>query len=112
MARAKRIPKETNVPLIFALVFFVLTTIAGWVMWYMQFSDQQAKDTAVANAKKDVAAANAVARDAENKAKLYRIVLGIDEGDERNTLQAEHKPGDVIAKEMKRIQDKIVEKAK
>ena len=33
-------PKETSLPLVFALVFFVLTTIAFGVMWYMQYSDQ------------------------------------------------------------------------
>ena len=33
---AKRAPKETSTPLVVALVFFVLTTIAFGVMWYMR----------------------------------------------------------------------------
>ena len=41
---AKRAPKETSLPLVITLVFFILTTIAFGVMWYMQYSDQQAKD--------------------------------------------------------------------
>ena len=54
---AKRVAKETNLPLVISLVFFVLTTIAFGVMWYMQYSDQQTKDEAVkkANAEKTAA---------------------------------------------------------
>ena len=44
---AKKAPKETSLALVISLVFFVLTTIAFGVMWYMQYSDQQAKDEAV-----------------------------------------------------------------
>ena len=41
--------KETNVPLILALVLFILTTIAFGVMWYLSYSDTE---TFVANEKK------------------------------------------------------------
>lgn len=105
---AKRTPKETSTPLIFALVFFVLTTIAFGVMWYMQYSDQQAKDEAVKKSGEKVSAATAETKKFQLLTRLYRVYLGVEEADDRDVLKAEHKAGDELSTEMKRINEKMV----
>ena len=73
--------KETSTPLVFSLVFFILTTIAFGVMWYLSFSEMEQKN-------KDLAAKDAEkkplrdqAREAEQKARVYRAWLGIEVAD-------------------------------
>jgi len=107
---AKKAPKETSTPLIIALVFFVLTTIAFGVMWYMQFSDQEAKAEAVAKEIKATKAATALTKEAELNAKLYRIYLGIDEGTDKTDVKGEHKAGDKLSTELKKINDAVAKK--
>ena len=76
---AKRAPKETSLPLVVALVFFVLTTIAFGVMWYMQYSEQQAKDEEVKKAKAAEQAAKTQEGDAIRKLRVTRIYIGAEE---------------------------------
>lgn len=101
MAKSKS--KETSAPLIFALVFFVLTTIAFGVMWYLSYSDMEAKNAEVKKANDEKTALRNQARDAELKARVYREYMGIGEGDDKTVLAAEAKPGDVISTELDKI---------
>ncbi len=107
---AKKTPKETSTPVVVALVFFVLTTIAFGVMWYMQYADQETKNEEVAKAKKDVSSATAVAKEADLNAKLYRIYLGVDEADDKTSMLGDHKPGDKLSTELKRINEAVAKK--
>src|SRR6476620_6567683 len=86
---AKRAPKETSLPLVIALVFFVLTTIAFGVMWYMQYSEQQAKDEAVKKANAEKQTAQGQATEAIRKAQIARIFLGADEEGDKTAIEAE-----------------------
>jgi hypothetical protein len=110
---AKRPPKETSTPVIVALVFFVLTTIAFGVLWYMEYSERAAVAQQKADAKKEVAAANALAREADNRSKLYRVYLGIDDekGEEKTALLAEHKAGDKLSKELTDLNQAVAKRA-
>lgn len=97
--------KETNVPLILALVLFILTTIAFGVMWYLSYSDME---TFVANEKKakdDLSKARNETREFELKARMYRQFLGIGEADDKNVLDTDLKPGDAITNELKKAND-------
>ena len=80
MAKTPRQPKETSLPVIVALVFFVLTTIGLGVFVYVLYSDQEAKDKTVVDAKKEVTDMRAAVKDAELTARMYREYIGIGEG--------------------------------
>lgn len=107
---AKRPTKEASTPLIFALVFFVLTTIAFGVMWYMGMADIEAEKGKAKAAEDKVKAAAAVQKEAELNAKLYRIYIGADDGDDKTTFMAEHKAGDKLSTELKRINDAMAKR--
>jgi hypothetical protein len=104
---AKKPAKETNVPLICALVFFVLTTIAFGVMWYMQYSEQQAKDEAVKKAGDKEKAATTEANDAKNELRIVRILLGIPEEKDIETVASETSGKAKIDAKVKQINDAI-----
>ena len=109
MAKSKS--KETSVPLIFALVFFILTTIAFGVMWYLAFSEQEKFVADVKKAKEDQKPLKDAARDAEIKARVYRTYIGVEidgVADDKTTIAAEAKPGDAIAAELKKLNDAVV----
>jgi hypothetical protein len=72
--------KETSLPVIIALVFFVVTTIGLGVFVYVLYSDQEAKDAEVAKAKKEVTDMRAQVKDAELSARIIRVFAGVDEG--------------------------------
>jgi hypothetical protein len=109
MAKSK--PKETSVPLIFALVFFVLTTIAFGVMWYLSYSDMEAKNAELKKKEDEKKPLRDEARNNELKARVYRAYMGIDEGDDKTVLAAEAKPGDVISTELDKINAAMAKKA-
>jgi hypothetical protein len=106
--------KETSVPLIFALVFFVLTTVAFGVMWYLSFSEIEGHVNAKKNAEKDVSTMRASKDEAERLARLYRIYLGVPrtatDDNDINTINAESKAGDKIAAELKLLNDSLAAK--
>lgn len=106
-AMAKKKSGETNLPLIIAVVFFALTTIAFGVLWYMQYSDQQAKEEAMKKAAAERAAAQGAAADAELKAKIYRAYLGIADEKDRTDLGAETKGKEKITAELRRINEEL-----
>lgn len=106
---AKKPGKETSVPLILALVFFVLTTIAFGVLWYMQFSEQQAKDKAVEDAKKSQTAAAGEAADAKLEAMILRILIGVEEEKDKEAVASEtnQKRKALIATKLKQFRDSM-----
>ncbi|AMV26380.1 hypothetical protein VT84_18425 [Gemmata sp. SH-PL17] len=102
--------KETNVPLISALVFFVLTTIAFGVMWYLSFSEMETHVNAKKTAEKDLAGVRSSKDEAERLARVYRIYLGIPKDDDVTVIDSESKAGDKIASELKQINDAMAAK--
>ena len=95
MAKAK--PKEASTALIVALVFFVLTTIAFGVMWYLSYSEVDAK---VAEAKKKEDEKKPLRdekREADLKYRTLKVYMGIDEGDDKATIDAERNQGSTVA---------------
>ena len=79
MAKSKQ-SKETSLPVIIALVFFIVSTIGLGVFVYVLFSDQEAKDAQVVAAKKEVTDMRASVKDAELIARMYRVAAGFPEG--------------------------------
>ncbi|MBA4186658.1 MAG: hypothetical protein C0467_01430 [Planctomycetaceae bacterium] len=110
MAKKAAATKETSMPLVFALVFFVLTTIAFGVLWYMEFADREAKIASVADAKKDAAAARALVKESDLNSRLYRIYLGVDDAEDKTLLMGDHKAGDKLSIELKRINTELAKK--
>jgi hypothetical protein len=102
---AKRAPKETSTPLVVALVFFVLTTIAFGVMWYMQYSDQQAKDEEVKKAKSAEQAAKTQEGEALLKLRVNRVFAGTDEDGDKSAIEALTSGKDKAGAELKRIRE-------
>lgn len=105
--------KEASTPLICALVFFVLTTIAFGVMWYLSHSDMETHVNAKKTAEKDLAGVRAAKDEAERLARVYRIYLGVPRGapeDDVNVVQTESKPNDKIASEIKQINEALAKK--
>ena len=105
---AKKPAKETSLPLVFSLVFFVLTTIAFGVMWYTQYSDQQAKDKAVDDAKKDATAAQKEATEAKLDSRIYRIYLGIEEDKDKESVASETKGKAKVDAAVKKLNDAMI----
>jgi hypothetical protein len=111
MAKSKT--KEASTPLIFSLVFFILTTVAFGVMWYLAYSDVEQARGNEAKAKSDLTKPRSDAREAELKARVYRTYMGIEiDGvtDDKTVLAAESKPGDVIAAELNKINAAMAKK--
>jgi hypothetical protein len=104
---AKKPGKETSVPLILALVFFVLTTIAFGVLWYMQYSEQQAKEDAKAKAEKEATVAKGLTADAQLEAMILRILVGVEEEKDKETIASETKNKAKIAASLKKIRDSM-----
>lgn len=97
-------PKETSTPLVFALVFFILTTIAFGVMWYLAYSDQQTYIDGKTKAEKDLAGVRNTNRESELLARTYRLYLGgVLDPEDSTTIANESKPGDKIAAELTKL---------
>ncbi|QJW94123.1 hypothetical protein [Frigoriglobus tundricola] len=104
-------PKETNVPLIFALVFFILTTIAFGVMWYLAFADIEQAKADKTKAEADTKKFKETARDAELKARVYRLWIGYEgEADDKSTIDAERAAGNVISTEVIKLNEALAKK--
>ncbi len=108
---AKKAVKETSTALIFATVFFVLTTIAFGVMWYMEFSERDAGKAAVESAKKDVTAARGEATDAKLDSQVVKLYFGVDDEDDRKAVTGwGDKEKKRAAEAMKKFKQAVVEK--
>lgn len=102
--------KETSTPLVFSLVFFILTTIAFGVMWYLAYSDQEKYVSDKAKAEKDLQGVRSSLREAELLPRMYRLYMGVASDDDRTTIDAEAKPGDKIAAELTKLNGEMVKK--
>lgn len=109
MAKTKA-AKETSLPVIIALVFFVLTTIGLGVFCYVLYSDQEAKDQAVAKATADLKNARQGETEAKQIALIHRLFAGLAEGDDLKDL-GEIKEGDKAFQELKRLNTLYKDKA-
>src|SRR5437868_3512506 len=110
MAKSKS--KETSVPLIFALVFFILTTIAFGAMWYMSYSDMEAKNAEVKKAKEDLVTPREVSRENEMTARVYRLWMGLEiDGvtDDKSSGEAE-KGSATVSNELAKLNDALMKK--
>jgi hypothetical protein len=108
MAKSKT--TEAGVPLIIALVFFILTTITFGVMWYLAYSDIEAKAAEAKKLKDELTPVRNAQREAELKARVYRIYMGIDEGDDKTTVDSEKGLGSTVSAELSRINDAVAKK--
>ena len=108
MAKAKQ-SKETSLPVIIALVFFVVSTIGLGVFVYVLYSDQEAKDAEVVKSKKEVTDMRAAVKDAELIARVQRIFVGLEDGtgDQSDLVivQNEVKEGSKAFLELKKLND-------
>ncbi|HEX4611935.1 MAG TPA: hypothetical protein VH092_27310, partial [Urbifossiella sp.] len=93
---AKKPAKETSLPVVVSLVFFVLTTIGLGVFVYVLYSDQEAKDAEVKKASDEVKNLRAAAKEAELIARAHRVFDGTAEGDDLAVVQQEVKEGDKV----------------
>jgi hypothetical protein len=105
---AKKPGRESSVPLVLALVFFVLTTIAFGVLWYMQYSEQAAKDDAVKKAVDKEKAATAEAADAKLDNLILKILLGVDEEKDKESIASETTRKAKIATRLRQFNDAML----
>jgi hypothetical protein len=110
MAKAKA-AKETSLPVVISLVFFVLLAIGLGVFVYVLYSDQEAKDAEVAKAKEEVKSARAAAKDNELIARAARVMVGVPDAEDLQTLQTDVKEGDKVHQEIKKWADAAKKKA-
>src|SRR3954469_16898037 len=108
---AKAAAKETSLPVVVSLVFFVLLTIGLGVFVYVLYSDQEAKDTEVTKAKDEVKGLRAAAKESELIARAIRVASGAADADDLTILQQDVKEGDKIHQEIKRFAEAVKKKA-
>jgi len=87
---AKKASKETSLPVVISLVFFVILSIGLGVFTYVLFSDQEAKDAEVAKAAAEVKNSRGLVKDAENIARIHRVFTGLDDGEDRTSILNEN----------------------
>jgi hypothetical protein len=107
---AKKPAKETSLPVVVSLVFFVLLSIGLGVFAYVTFSDQEAKDAEVTKAKDEVKGLRAAAKEAELIARAQRVFLGVPEADDLQVIQQEVKENDKVHQEIKKLSDAVGKK--
>jgi hypothetical protein len=109
---AKKTAKETSLPLVISLVFFVLTTITFGVLWYTTYSDQQTKEDAKKKAEQEKVAATGAASDALLEAQALRVLIGVEEEKDKDTLGAQTGKGkEKLNSIVKKYQDAIAKSA-
>jgi hypothetical protein len=102
--------KETSLPLLISLVFFVLLSIGLGVFCYTLKSDEAAKDEAVARAAKDRSAAQAIAKENEMIARALRTYVGIEDEEDRRALATDVKEGDKAALALRQANEAVAKK--
>jgi hypothetical protein len=113
MAKSKQ-KKDSTMPLVVALVFFVLATIAFGVMWYTTNDQMAQKDEAVKAAEKKVTDLRTQAREAELVARVYRAYVGTADAEDLKSIGSEIKEGDATSAKavaaLKDLNDKVAAK--
>jgi hypothetical protein len=84
----KKPVKEAGTALILATVFFVLTTIAFGVLWYMEFAERDKNKAEVESKAKDVTAARGELADAKLESLVARVFFGVASDDDRKTVNS------------------------
>lgn len=111
MAKSKS--KETSIPLIFALVFFILSTIAFGVMWYMSYSEIENAKNDVKKAKEDLKAPREGERVATLQARMLRLWAGLEmDPEDKNTIDTQRQgpDGNAVANELIKINEAAAKK--
>lgn len=101
MAKSKS--KETSLPLIISLVFFVLLSIGLGVFCYVLYSDQETKDAQVAEAKKQEQAARTLYVEAQDIARVQRVYFGVPKDDDLSKVETDIKEGTPAFQELERL---------
>src|SRR4051812_48346578 len=99
--------KDSTLPLLISLIFFVLLSIGLGVFCYTLKSDEEANKAAVESAKKDAAAASGRAKENELIARVLRTYVGLDDVEDRNAITAEVKDGDKAALALKQVNEAV-----
>jgi hypothetical protein len=109
---AKKPVKEAGTALIFATVFFVLTTIAFGVLWYTEMSNVAAEKQKADEATKAKAASDGVLADAKLDYAVARLYFGV--GDDEDAKQVtgwgekeKKRAGETIKKLSQSVVDKV-----
>lgn len=97
--------KETNLPLIIALVFFILTTIGLGVFCYTQFAEIDTANATKETANKEVTASRKKITDMELEMRVQRVFFGIEEEKDRETVETDVKEGDAAFLALKKLVD-------
>ncbi len=92
MAKSKS--KETSLPLIIALIFFILSTIGLGVFCYTQFAEIDTATAAKAEAEKTTKQLRTELRERELEGRVQRIFFGVEKDDDRATVETDVKEGD------------------
>ena len=115
MAKTAKPTRETSLPLIISLVFFILLSIGLGVFVYVLNSDQAAKDDTVKKANDDVKALRTTVDEEKQIARIHRIVMGLEEGSgdtaDLKTVLGDVKEGSRPHQELKKIMDAMKRKA-
>ncbi len=102
--------KETGLPVIIALVFFVIATVGLGVFCYVLYSDQATREKAAADAKASQKKAEGAQATSDNMNKLYRVALGVDLPDDRKELLGDPQTNNDVGNELKRINESLTAK--
>jgi len=78
---------ESKAPLVIALAFFVLTTLALGVLTYMAYSEMEAVNAAAKEASNKEAAAVKIADIEKGKVLMYKVAIGTASEEDRTNLQ-------------------------
>lgn len=92
---AKAPSGETKTPVVVALVFFVLTTLALGVLTYMAYSQMAQMEDDRKKAESDKQAAQDLQTAAEEKLLLYKVAMGVESEEDRTNLQNMRKTDEV-----------------
>jgi hypothetical protein len=110
MAKTKT-KKDSTLPLVIALVFFVITTIAFGIMWYTTNDQIAGKEEAVKAADKKVADLRAAQREAELTTIVYKAYIGVASTKELEDIGQQikdgDKPSDTAVKALKQLNDSV-----
>ncbi|OWK43648.1 hypothetical protein [Fimbriiglobus ruber] len=92
---AKQASGDKTAPLVIALAFFVITTLALGIMYYMSFEQIAAEKNAAKEATASKTASSALLGVEQDKVLLYKIALGTATQEELEKLKSSAKEGEV-----------------
>lgn len=102
--------KETSLPLIISLVFFVLLSTGLGVFCYTLKQDEDTNKQATADATKKAADARGQAKEQELIARVMRTYIGIDDDEDRKEILNNIKEGDKAALALRQVNEAVAKK--